>query len=405
MNKKLRELRAQKAQLAIDAQTAIDAGDMKKAKELRDQIKEINDSIETIEALEAENNRNAKPLDVDDVKNNKEKDEAIGQEVDKIRGTNEYANAWADAIRNGATRRDIFTKEEYAPLKAALTEGGGDPAGSDGGFLNPIDFDNMVIELQRELIDLGPIVNVETVNTNSGWRVVENAKAATGFTKFDPDSSEDVPASEQPKFNKVSYALEDYGGILPISNDLLADTAYNLMQYLAKWYAQKSVLTWNGLIITALKLLTPTAFNKTKGISSLKTVLNKSLDPAHSKSAKILTNQSGFDYLDQLDDLNGRPLLQPDPTNATQYRALSRDVVMMSDGHLTNLTGTVQYPVFVGDFKSMFTLFKRGATEIASTNIGGTAFTKNQTQVRAIVRLDLETVDSAAIKYLTIAEA
>lgn len=404
MNKKMRELRDKKAQLAIEAKAAIDAADFEKAKDLKDQIKTINDQLETIQGLEDERNRNAEVATPEDAQAQSATKAAVAHRIDDIRSSNEYMNAWADAIRNGATRREIMTKDEYAPLKAALTEGGGDPAGSEGGFLNPIDFDNQVIELQRQLIDLGPHVNVETVNTNSGWRVVETAKAASGFTSFDPDTSEDVPASEEPTFTKVSYALVDYGGILPIANDLLQDSAYNLMQYIAKWYARKSVLTWNGLIITALKALTPGTFDKTKGISSLKTVLNKTLDPAHSMAAKILTNQSGFDYMDQLTDLNDRPLLQPDPTNGTLLRALSREVVRMSDKNLPNLAGTVKYPVFVGDLASMFTLFKRGATEIASTNIGGTAWSKNQTQVRAILRLDLQTVDSDAVKYLTVAE-
>lgn len=404
MNKKIRELRDQKAQLVTQANEAVEKGDYAKAKELKDQIKDLNDQITTLQDLEDEKNRNAKTVDPDEGKQNKEEDAKKAKKIDEIRGSNEYMNAWHEAVLNGATRRDILTKEEYAPLKAALTEGGGTPAGSEGGFLNPIDFDNTVIELQRELVDLAPYVNVEIVNTNSGWRVVETAKATAGFTTFDPDASADVPASEEPTFTKVSYSLVDYGGILPISNDLLNDSAYNLMQYIAKWYARKEVLTWNGLIITALKALTPAVFDKTKGISSLKTVLNKTLDPAHSRAAKILLNQSAFDYLDQLKDLNDRPLLQPDATIAAMYRALSREIIMMSDATLANLTGTVKYPMFVGDFKSMYTLFKRGATEIASTNIGGTAFTKNQTQVRAIVRLDIEAVDSAAVKYLTIAE-
>jgi HK97 family phage major capsid protein len=411
MNKKIRELRDQKALLADQAQAAIDSGDLKKAKELGKQMKDVNDQIETIEGVEEEKARNAKVADLKDGKEKVAEERATMDAVNEIRKSNEYANAWAKAIRNHATRDDIFAKEEYGPLKAALltmkdalTEGGGSPAGSEGGFLNPIDFDNTVIELQRQLIDLGPVVNVETVNTNAGWRVVETAKSATGFTAFDESASDDVPTSDEPSFTKVDYSLIDYGGIIPISNDLLADTAYNLMQYIAKWYARKEVLTWNGLIIAVLKALSPGALNKDKGIASIKTALNKTLDPAHSLAAKLLTNQSGFDYLDQLNDLNDRPLLQPNPTDATQYLVKARQVIMMSDANLTNLSGPVKYPLFIGDLKSMLTLFKRGATEIASTNIGGTAWTKNQTQVRAIVRLNLKTVDSAAVTYLTIAE-
>ncbi len=60
--------------------------------------------------------------------------------------------------------------EAYAPLTKALTETGGTPEGSDGGFLVPQDFDNMIHEYEKEYLDLSQFFTVEAVRTLTGWR-------------------------------------------------------------------------------------------------------------------------------------------------------------------------------------------------------------------------------------------
>ena len=55
----------------------------------------------------------------------------------------EYANAFAHAIRTGAKPgRDLFA-DKHKVLYDALTIAGGDPAGEDGGFLEPEDIDRI----------------------------------------------------------------------------------------------------------------------------------------------------------------------------------------------------------------------------------------------------------------------
>lgn len=62
---------------------------------------------------------------------------------------------------------------EFSILTKALTEGGGDTAGSDGGFLVPQDFDNMIHEYEKEYLDLSQFFTVENVRSLSGWRAIE----------------------------------------------------------------------------------------------------------------------------------------------------------------------------------------------------------------------------------------
>ena len=168
------------------------------------------------------------------------------------------------------------------------------------------------------------------------------------------------------------------------------------MAYLGRWFAKKLVITENSLLITCLKTLTASALT-TEGVeadAAIKKILNKSLDPAISRSAVILTNQSGFDALDQLVDLNGRGLLQPDPTNATMYRMFGRRVVAMSDAQLPNTSNKPEF--FIGDFKEFATLFQKEGFEVASTDIGGNAWATDSTEVRGICRLGVTKFDANA---------
>ncbi|MGR5861838.1 phage major capsid protein [Bacillus pacificus] len=67
--------------------------------------------------------------------------------------------------------------------------------------------------------------------------------------------------------------------------------------------------------------------------------------------ANIFTNQDGFNYLDQLEDKNGRPLLQPDPTNPTRKKLFSgKPVIVLSNKTIaTDKDGKA--PFIVGDLK------------------------------------------------------
>ena len=306
--------------------------------------------------------------------------------------SNEYARAFCFALRNGITRKNGAGNENVKILYDALTETGN--SGADGGFLVPEDIDHTIRELRRELNPLAPLFTEENVTTLSGWRVIDTAPS-TPMPEIDEMGT--VPNnSDQPAFGKVTYTLGKRGLRIPISNELLNDNEANLMAYLGRWFAKKLVLTENYLLITALKTLTASALvsGSITPDSAIKTILNKTLDPAISLSAVILTNQSGFDALDQLVDEMGRGLLQPDPTNATLYKMFGRRVVAVSDAQLPNTSSKPEF--FIGDFKEFATLFRRDGFEVASTDIGGNAWATDSTEVRGIARLAVSKFDTSA---------
>lgn len=329
------------------------------------------------------------------------------QEVTDLRSSKEYKDEWFAAFRSGVTPKTVkngqHSAERYSRLVNALTETGGSPAGEDGGFLNPVDFDNRIIELSRQYIDLAAFLNVESVNTLTGWRVVEQFAAALPLTKSTNEMEERTDEGESPKFNKIEYSLDEYRDFLPVSNTLMQDTPVNIMNYLAGWFSRKLILTHNSVALALINAITGTAVTDSKTtLAAIKTVLNKTLDPIFSATASILTNQSGLDVLDQLDDGTGRPLLQPDPSNATAFRVKGRPVVVLSDAHWPNMTGPSRARIGIGDGKSYATLFQRAGFEFSSTNVGGKAWRSNSTEVRGIARMDIAEVDAGAMTVLKV---
>ena len=135
-----------------------------------------------------------------------------------------------------------------------------------------------------------------------------------------------------------------------------------------------------------------------KGIDDIKTVLNKTLDPAISANAIVVTNQTGFNELDKMKDTDGNYLLQPDPTKPTQKLLKGRPVKVYPDKVLAN--DTTKAPVIIGDFKRAITLFDRQLLTVDSTNIGAGAFETNSTKVRGLLRMDVQKFDEKAIVFL-----
>jgi HK97 family phage major capsid protein len=391
--------------LATQINTYFEANETEKALELRPQLdkakadaKAANDLYHSMRAAVGEGSDPARkftPVGGDP--------EPKG--ITDLRASQEYGNQFWAAFRSGATPKGIqagqHSAERYGRLMDALTETGGAPAGSEGGFLNPIDFDNKIIERMRQFLDLvESCFNLEMVTAYSGWRAIETATALLPLQAMTENT--DQTEIENPTFVKLPYTVTDRGGFLPIGNDLLMDSPANIMQYVAKWFGKKVVLTRNYYALTLINALAATAVAAAKDLpGAIKKALNVTLDPSVSAGACVCTNQSGFDTLDQLLDGTGRPLLQPDPTNVTRMLYKGRRVVVLADRLWPNLAGPTRARIFIGG-PEYLTFFQRAAFEMATTTVGGEAWRKNNTEVRGIMRSDCKEIDAEAGTLLTV---
>lgn len=341
------------------------------------------------------------------VSNNKNKEINMNQNLKEMLKSNEYVNSFVYAVKNGITPANGMGNEKVKILYDAqtLTEAGGSTPGEDGGFLVPEDMQTAINEQRRLNFALADVFNKEMTRFARGRRVYDTAPTK-GFTKLTGEIT-DIPNDDKPQFTMVDYSMDTYGLFLPISNELLSDNTANLMQYLGKWFGKKLILTENALLLGLLSALKAAPKVAAKGdmIGDIKKALNKELDPAIAQTATILTNQSGFDYLDQQKDTTGRYLMQTDPTTGTRMFMASHPVVVVSNAMLPDITAESKHvaPFFVGDFKEFGTLFQRTGLEMLSTNVGGNAFRTYSTEVRGIARMCAKETDKGAVSYRQLA--
>lgn len=274
-------------------------------------------------------------------------------------------------------------------------------AGADGGLVIPQDIQTQIHALMRSYDPLQQFVRVEPVATRSGSRVLEKFLTIVGFSNITELGT--ISETDTPQFTNLSYAIQDYAGILPISNTLLQDSDQNLMNYVATWIARKSMVTRNSKILTLLQSLTAKSFD---GLDTVKTFLNTGLDPALAKNAVIITNQDGYNHLDSQKDTMGRYLMQPDPTQPGRFTIFGKPIAVVADRWLPTVTGTPNTaPFIVGDMNEAIVLFDRQQYEIQTTNVGGDSFKRNSTDMRVIDRFDVRLWDSSAAVYGSIALA
>ncbi|WP_051585919.1 phage major capsid protein [Caldanaerobius polysaccharolyticus] len=284
--------------------------------------------------------------------------------------------------------------EPLTDVEAALLT-----TGTDGeNYLIPQDVKTKINELRRQYKSAKSLIGSYPTSTLTGTLTFEDISTVTELIDF-TDNGQDLPTSNNPKFTPVTYTVKAYGAILPVSRTLLQNETAGLLDYLARWFNKKAVRTENKKIFETLKL------NKTPkdltGFKALKKSLNVDIDPALETEIVIVTNQSGFAYLDDEVDSTGRPILQPDPINPTQKRFMGYPVIVFSDRELPNIvdttTSTTKAPFFYGATSEGALFVDRDLYEFNSSEHAG--FTKNQIYLRIIEYFDVIQADTDAYMY------
>lgn len=107
-------------------------------------------------------------------------------------------------------------------------------------------------------------------------------------------------------------------------------------------------------------------------------------------------NTDAFNYFSEETDNNGRPMLEANPKNPAERMIDGCPVIEVPNSLMK--TATNKAKIIIGDMKEFLTLFDRQQLSIDTTKIGGDAWKKNQTELRAIIRMDIQKVDERAIQ-------
>lgn len=411
------------------------------SKELREMLNSINDMKAQVKALYAENKNEEAQAKMDELEAAQvkfdnllklEDDQIVPVDKKPIQKETDSVHAFAEAARHGF-------RDDATPMSEGTN--------ANGGYTVPEDIQTKIQHYKEAHFSLRQLVSVENVKTNKGARTYQTKAKAPGFQKVNESGA--VQEVTGPRFERITYTIEDYAGYLPVTNDLLNDSDANITQVIVDWIGQNSLVTDNAEILAILQGETAVELS---GIAGIKTKINVTLGQAYRSAARIVTNDDGLNYLDTLTDTTGRPLLNPNPTepNKVQLRvgatvipveivpnsdlasenvyAKTEDVALVDGKTYYTRSGSgttespyvytavatpvvgsigsyyevsaVKYPFILGDLKEGVKIFDRQQTQILSSNVasvtGYNAFEQRGQLFRADVRADYKKIDGDA---------
>lgn len=346
------------------------------AKAAKEELKNLSERFDLVYDLYNEENEEAK----ENVKNKAKKLDTSDSKKE--------SNAFVNAIKSRLMDSPI--SDEDKTILNQMSEGS--PA--DGGLTVPKDMKTEIKELRRGADSLEFLVNVETVTTLSGSRVIEENAEDTPFDNI--EEAADFPDVETPKFRNIDYKVKKKGGTLKVTRELIQDSSENIQAYLKKWISKKSKVTRNFLIIKKADEITSGKEKEVKTLDDLKDIFNVQLDPAIALTSKAITNQDGYNYLDKLKDSDGKYILQPDPSQSTVKLLFGiYPIVKLSNKTLKTVGGKA--PIYCGDLKEAITIFDRETLSIEMNTQGDSYWNKDLAGIKVRERLDIKDVDIDAV--------
>lgn len=371
-----REIAAKITQKKEEIKNLISQDKLEDAKNARKEMQELQEKYDLLDEMEKEEG--------DGVKN-----QAAAGKVNEIKGKKNVVSALVNALRAGFKKKPV-AKEDMEVLDA-MKEG----SDEDGGLTVPADISTTIRTLRRSEDALETIVRTERTTKVKGSRVYEVNADSVPFDTVDEESQ--FPDVATPVLKKVEYVIKKFGGILKATYELLEDSDENIISYLENWIARKVKATRNALIIKKLDEMTDGFEIEATSVDDLKNIFNVELDPALVAGSKVLTNQSGFNWLDKLKDKEGNYILQKDVTNPSKRLLFGTyPVAVMSNKTIKNgATGKV--PIYCGNFEEAITLFDREKLTIGISTEAGDLWSKDQTGIKVRERLDCQIVDDMAV--------
>ena len=266
------------------------------SKELREMLNSINAMKAEVKSLYAEDRNDEAQAKMDEL-------EALQAKFDNLLKLDDDTVA---APKDVKPMKDMDPIHDFAEAArqgfrntvTPMSEG----TAANGGYTVPEDIQTRINQYKEANFSLRQLVTVEKVNTNKGARTYQTKAKAPGFAKVLENGA--VQEVTGPRFERVTYDIEDYAGYLPVTNDLLNDSDANIVQVIVDWIGRNSLVTDNKEILGILLGKATTAL---EGISGIKKEINVTLGQAYRSAAMIVTNDDGLNYLDTLEDTTKRP--------------------------------------------------------------------------------------------------
>ena len=298
--------------------------------------------------------------------------------------------------------------------------------GSAGGYTVPQDILTRINKYKEAKFSMKKLVRVENVTTYTGKRVFQVKASHTGFSAVNEGAA--IGQKSTPTFSQLSYTIAKYAGILPVTDELLADSDANISQVLISWLGDEGVATENDAIVSLIDPGSTGTAITSAPIDGIKNALNVTLGQAYAEGAAVITNDDGFNFLDTLKvgANSNEYLLKPakDQTAPTPYTlavgarlvpvVVVPNAVFPSTVVASGDNAGTYMPFVVGDLKEGIAFFDRQELSILTSNTASinvtvdnatttlSAFESDLTLFRGIMRFNAVVRDSGAFVKLCV---
>lgn len=286
--------------------------------------------------------------------------------------------ALKDFLRGDREKMNALDATMKAAFQAAATGQNG-AVSADGGFLIP-EILLPVVENDRQGVDLRSIVTGVTVGTRSGKiPVIDYGAQSVALTAFDENNE---ISETKAAFTQLAFTLASKGALIPVSNELIRDSATDIVALIATLFNRIYINDVNKDILakavapTDVKKNTVADFGTVAAIDAIKrAIITCPLDAG--ANASVVVNQNTFAAMALAKDTQGRYLLARDANNETVRQIETRPIHVVEGNALADNTA------IVGDYRSIYHI-AFPALEVQSSTEAG--FRTNSTIVRAVSR-------------------
>ena len=372
-------------------------GNFETAAALADDLNKMLDELKAAEAIE----KSEEPEPENDAADDEEEDDKDSDTTNRAAFVpiNRVSKSKKAKLRNRAfnklvlgkkltneERRAYFNEEEVESTIIGQRES----VDAEGGYLVPEEQMNKLREYRKFRLSLKPYCNIVPAKSKTGKMPTIGDEDGE---LFDHDELDDIPRDKL-DFGQVKYEIHTNSDIILVSNELIADSDFEISPIIGKRFGIKAVNTENKKILALMDRLTPISVT---GYKDFLTALNVKLDRAYYDAAKIFTNQDGLNWLETLEDKQGRPLLQPDVIEKSKYTIRGKEIIVMSNKQLKTES---KVPFYIGNLAEYCMFAEREGIEISVSK--EFAFDKNGTTFRVIERFGVSIDDPDAMIKLEV---
>jgi len=315
---------------------------------------------------------------------------------DFIKNTKDFIKPTQKEVKKDMTEKTILdgTKTETRNFENYIRSEGEQRDGlttDSAKVVVPSEVIGDMFDLKQSKYNLAQYATTKKVGASSGTYPVATNQTGTLATKEELAEIADVDAE---MFKGVDYKVVTRAGKIYLSQEIIDDAEVNIVSEVKAQLQRLLDNTDNSHIVDLLKTFTKVSATS---IDDLKTVYNVDLDPALNKS--VITNQSGFNWLDTLKDAEGRYLLQLSITAESGKQLFGADVIVISDKLLPSpKTGVL--PMIMGDISQSVFVARKSQVQVQWSQ-----FDSYSQGLAVVVRNDYEKIDEDSARYIEVTPA